>query len=223
MESMVVDEVSFSEWTALPLAKTYLSPIAVYTVKYNTGGRIDVLSALVRIQNVSPTSLKIRLHNPKSDFFDGNRAVHCVVVEEGSWEMPDGRKIEAKKYLSIVTDKQHSWVGEQQTYTDSYANPVVMGQVMSYNDPNWSVFWSRDSNKANSIFTGKHSGEDTTTTRADETADYIAIEAGHAASVGIEIETARGAHLCLIVLSRELVISGPDGHKLRVACVPVRR
>jgi hypothetical protein len=195
MESMVVPGVS-KEWTKVTLSQQYLSPIAVCTVEYNTGN--NLLPALVRMKEVLSGSFKIRLQNPSDATLGDGRDVHCVVVEEGAWEMPDGRKIEAKKYLSTLTDyPRDTWVGEAQTYTNSYTNPVVLGQVMSYNDPDWSVFWSRGSNRFNApsgstLFTGKHIGEDVDTTRDPETVGYIVVETGHATSNGIEIETKRG-------------------------------
>jgi hypothetical protein len=197
MESMVVVGVS-DAWTDVSLSQAYSSPVAVCTVEYDTDN--DLLPALVRMDNVSQNSFKIRLQNPSGESLD-SRDVHCVVVEEGAWEMSDGRKIEAKKYLSTLTDYAKStWVGEEQTYTNSYTNPVVLGQVMSYNDPDWSVFWSRGSNRfeapsGSTLFTGKHIGEDVDKTRDDETVGYIVIETGHATSNGIEIETARGPDL----------------------------
>jgi hypothetical protein len=153
------------------------------------------------MQNVGPTSFEIRLQRPISEDLSLSRDVHCVVVEEGSWKMPDGRKIEANKYVSTVTDYAwSSWVGQRQIYANSYTDPIVLGQVMSYNDAKWSVFWSRGANQytaphKNHLYTGKHVGEDSTQTRADETVGYIVIEAGHAISGGIEIEAARGADL----------------------------
>jgi hypothetical protein len=188
MESMVVSGVS-SEWKEVTLSKQYLSPIAACTVEYNTGN--NLLPALVRMDEVLHGSFKIRLQNPSDTTLKNGRDVHCVVVEEGSWVMPDGRKIEANTYVSKVTDyAQNSWVGEEQTYTNSYTNPVVLGQVMSFNDPKWSVFWSRGPNKltapsGSKLFTGKHVGEDNNA-REDETVGYIVIETGHATSNCIE-------------------------------------
>ena len=154
------------------------------------------------MDEVLPCSFKIRLQNPSGKSLEV-RDVHCVVVEEGSWTMPDGRKIEAKTYESKLTDHKSSWVGEEQTYTNSYSNPVVLGQVMSYNDAKWSVFWSRGSasNRAPSgskLFTGKHVGEDGDHNRDPETVGYIVIESGHATSNGIEIETKRGSDLAVL-------------------------
>ena len=88
-------------------------------------------------------------------------------------------------------------------YTNSYRNPVVLGQFMSYNDAKWSVFWSRGSasNRAprgSKLFTGNHVGEDGDHNRDPETVGYIVIEKGHATSNGIEIETKRGSDLAVL-------------------------
>jgi hypothetical protein len=198
MESMVVAEVLDSEWKTVSLSEIYVSPIAVCTVEYEGTGT-DLRPAVVRMKDVGPNSFEITLQNPNDDSLeDQGRDVHCVVVEKGSWDMPDGRKIEANKYESIVTDDNNAWVGEEQYYANSYTNPIVLGQVMSYNDVEWSVFWSRGSGlqeapSSSKLFTGKHVGEDESITRENESIGYIVIEAGHATSVGIEIETARGA------------------------------
>jgi hypothetical protein len=197
MESMVVTKVGDSKWKRVSLSAKYVSPIAVCTVEYGGTGK-NLLPAVVRMQNVKGDSFEIRLQRPNGGSLgDAGRNVHCVVVEEGSWKMPDGRKIEANKYVSTVTDnKWNSWSGEKQDYTNSYKTPVVLGQVMSSNDERWSVFWSRGLTRDSApdkdhLFTGKHIGEDKTG-RKHESVGYIVIEKGHAKSEDIEIETARG-------------------------------
>ena len=54
-----------------------------------------------------------------------------------------GVKMEAFKFTSTLSDSASSWIGQQRAYANSYANPVVLGQVMTANDPRLSVFWSR--------------------------------------------------------------------------------
>jgi hypothetical protein len=199
MEFMVVNQVPLdTTWKTVQLSETYWSPIAVCTILYNTN--TDLIPAVVRMQNVGPFSFEIRLQNPKEIASSLSRDVHCVVVEEGAWTMPDGRTIEANRYESTKTDRDFSWVGQKHTYLNGYTNPIVLGQVMSYNDPKWSVFWSRGSSKSappdkNNLWTGKHVGEDTTVNRDDETVGYIVIEMGHDTSDDIEIETGRGPEL----------------------------
>ena len=91
--------------------------------------------------------------------------------------------MEAVKFNSGVTDRKGSWTGEMRTYANTYLNPVILGQIMTYNDERFSVFWSRGTSKANppsasALWVGKHIGEDPDTVRAQETIAYIVFEAG---------------------------------------------
>jgi hypothetical protein len=196
METMKVTGVTSALWKSVTLSQPYVSPIPVCTVMYDKGSSLQ--PAVVRMQNVGSTSFQIKLQNP-NDVVLGARDVHCVVVEEGAWTLPDGRFIESKKYSSTTTDRKESWVGQGQSYRNTYTNPVVLGQVMSSNDPKWSVFWSRSSSSpldaptSSSLVTGKHIGEDPRTTRVAETVGYIVIETLHAKSGTIEFETGRAA------------------------------
>jgi Metallo-peptidase family M12B Reprolysin-like len=195
MESLKITGVTSTAWKIVTLSKLYVSPIPVCTVMYDQG--TSLRPAVVRMQKVGATSFEIRLQNPSELALTG-RDVHCVVVEEGKWKLPDGRLIESKKYSSTVTDRKGSYTGQAQTYQSKYISPVVLGQVMSYNDPKWSVFWSRSSSgpdvapTTTSIVTGKHVGEDSRTARLAETVGFIVIESGHLKSSNIEIETGRG-------------------------------
>ena len=116
--------------------------------------------------------------------------VHYVVVEAGEYDEP-GYKMEAVKFTSTRTDENNSWVGESRSYLQSYSNPVVIGQVMTYNDPDWSVFWACGSSRSapptgSALKVGKHVGEDSDTTRADETIGYIVIETSTSGTAEIE-------------------------------------
>ena len=186
METLKVTGVRSPVWTLAKLSKAYLSPIPVCTVMYDLG--TSLLPAVVRIRKVGSTSFEVRIQNPSNSVLTG-RDVHCVVVEEGSWNLPDGRPIEAKKYNSTITDRKGSWIGQALKLQNSYLNLVILGQVMTYNDARWSTFWSRLS--AGRI--GKHVGEDIRSSRNAELIGYIAIEAGHDfKSSPFEFETGRG-------------------------------
>ncbi|MCP4662081.1 MAG: hypothetical protein GY856_42300 [bacterium] len=119
------------------------------------------------------------------------------MVEEGTWTV-DGVAIEAQTYTSTVTDENNSWGGEAQSYSRSYASPVVLGQVMSENDAAWSVFWCQGSSRtsppsASALKTGKTVCEDPAVSRAGETVGFVVIEAGHGTIGGVEYEAALGA------------------------------
>jgi len=94
-----------------------------------------------------------------------------------------GRAIEAHRVESTVTDRKGSWTGQSLSYLQGYTTPVVLGQVMSANDPDWSVFWDRGSWQTNppdgsNLRVGKTVCEDTDTTRANEVLGVVIVEAG---------------------------------------------
>jgi hypothetical protein len=187
-----------SSYIAVDLQNTYISPVVICTVNY-AHNSVPVVS---RVNNVTSTSFDVRLQNPGDASSVSSDAVHCLVMEEGPWTLPDGRKVEARKYTSTVTDHAESgagasWVGERQTYAHTYSNPVVLGQVMSENDSRWSVFWSRGGKRveppsASTLKVGKTVAEDPDRTRADEVVGYIVIEQGLGAIDGVKYEASLG-------------------------------
>ncbi len=175
------------------LTNTYVSPVVVTTVQY-LNNTIPVVS---RVSNVTPTSFDLRLQNPSGSAVVPEN-VSYLVVEEGTWSI-DGVSVEAQKYTSTVTDAaQTNWVGEVQAYDQPYTNPVVLGQVMSENDPDFSVFWDQgtartDPPSGTALTSGKTVCEDTNSSRADETIGFVVFEAGHGTIGGVEFEAALGA------------------------------
>lgn len=183
----VVTGVS-SSWKTVTLPNNYNSMVVVATPNYTKAG-VDPM--VVRIRNASGNTFQVRAGSAGGTVTPID--VHYVVVEEGVYQ-----GMEAVKYNSTVTDKKNSWVGESRTYTNSYTNPVVLGQVMTYNDAGFSTFWSYGNSRTNTpnathLRTGKSVGEDTDTTRNNETIGYIVIEAGSGSMNGISYSAAVGS------------------------------
>ena len=106
----------------------------------------------------------------------------------------------------------------------SYTSPVVVGQVMTANDPAFSVFWARgaDSTAAPSnsaLFVGKHVGEDSNRERLAETIGYIVIEGGKGTigetseTDGVEYLAAVGADVV------QGMDDGPSNYHLNVSSI----
>ena len=176
---------------SVAFVRTYTSPVVVCTVDYYNNSD----PVVARVSNVTSTGFDLWLQNPSGKEVVSD-TVSYLVMEEGSWEF-DGVKCEAHKYISSVTDENNSWSGEQQEYSHEYTSPVVVGQVMSAVDPDWSVFWARGSSKANppsatKLWTGKHVGEDPDSTRSDEIVGYIVFETGRYTLAGVECEAGLG-------------------------------
>ena len=189
----VVNNVG-SSWTNVPLANSYTSMVVVATPNYDNTSD----PAVVRIRNATGSSFDVRV-DAAGGATPSSMDVHYMVVEEGVYTVAaDGVKMEAVKYNSTVTDENNSWVGQARTYSNTYTSPVVLGQVMTYNDSDFSAFWCSDGNKNNppsnsSLYTGKMVGEDPDNTRADETIGYIVIESGSGTLNGVNYVTALGS------------------------------
>jgi hypothetical protein len=93
-----------------------------------------------------------------------------------------------------VVDDNDSWVGEHRRYHRHYDAPIVLGQVQSEVNEDWSVFWSKGSSDrtaaptTTTLRTGIHVGEDPNTYRDAETSGVIVIEAGHGTVGGVAFE-----------------------------------
>jgi hypothetical protein len=195
LESGVVADVG-STWQTITLARSYSSPVVVCTVNYTN----SELPAVARVRNASGNTFEVRVQNPSNSALAGY-SVQYIAVEEGTYnETDDGIKMEAVRFDSSITDSKASWGGEERTYLNNYSNPVVVGQVMTESDSNWSVFWAsgstyRDPPSATTLKLGKHVGEDSNTDRADEVIGYIVIESGEGLLDGVPYSAAVGPRI----------------------------
>lgn len=173
--------VGTADWTTVTLDRTYTSMVVVATANYS-----NLQPPLVtRVQQAAGNSFQVKVD--RADGLTDNVSdieIHYVVVEAGQYTMAEhGVTMEAHRVDSTGTDWAGSWVGQQQTYANAYANPVVIGQVLTANDPDFSVFWARGEDpysppSSSTLFVGKHTGEDPAPLRADEEIGYIVLEAG---------------------------------------------
>ncbi|MEQ9264433.1 MAG: PKD domain-containing protein [Balneolaceae bacterium] len=168
-----------SSWQTVNLSETYTSMVVVASPLYDNTN----LPAVTRIRNASGNSFEVKVQNPGNTALSGY-TVHYMVMEEGVYtDAADGVKMEAVKFTSTTTDFKGSWSAQSQSYSNSYSSPVVLGQVMSENDSEWSVFWARGSSRttapnSSNLRVGKHVGEDSNTSRSNETIGYVIIESG---------------------------------------------
>lgn len=162
---------------------TYTNPVIVTS---NVLASDSDTPVVVRIDSLSTTQAQVYLQSPGAQATPTAADVHVIVMETGAHTLPGGTKVEAGSVNVTGVNDDGDWTSSemvQLTPTNSYGTPVVLGQVMTDNDPLWSVFWSSNgtqSNPANSsnIYLGRNVAEDTNTTRAAEDIGYIVLEAG---------------------------------------------
>jgi hypothetical protein len=181
-------------WTLVTLDDTYTEMVVVCTPNYDK----FAYPSAVHIRNASGNSFEVRLvpavYGLSAFEPPWSAEVHWMAVEAGVYTVEEhGVKMEATIFYSTVTDgssswgSKGSWVGQNQSYANSYANPVVVGQVMTYNNLEdreyyWSVFWSRGSSRTSppsstELWVGKHNAQDARVVN-DETIGYVVFEAG---------------------------------------------
>lgn len=184
------------EWTTVHLQHAYESMVVVANVTLTSAQQNPVVT---RIRPLNPTSFEIKLQNPNGDSI-GSYPVTFLVIEEGVYtEAEHGVNLEAHRVETSLTSHTSDWQLQSQTYHNTYHQPVVLGQVMSYNDARWSVFWSSSATMraeapdANSFSIGRHIGEDTDTDRLPETLGYLVVEAGLYDLEGVRFYAALGA------------------------------
>jgi hypothetical protein len=109
--------------------------------------------AAIRIRNRTTSGFDIRVQRPvDADHVDTK--VQCIVAKEGKNTLPDGYLFEAHEVESQDTSGNYAdgWAGTGEDVSGDTGNygtrPVVLGQVMSYNDERFSLFWTYDCSNA---------------------------------------------------------------------------
>jgi hypothetical protein len=156
-----------------------------------------------RVANVTTTTFDIRAQAAKA--IPASQVVsvvfQCVVVNQGVYTVAThGVKMEARRVLSgAVAASSANWTAENGvsalnvTLTNSYTNPVVLGQVQSTKEWVYQVFWSRKGGAAPNhiapprlatkwLLVGRNVGQALpSSVRQTETLGVIVVEAGRGA------------------------------------------
>ena len=208
-EVHLVKNVS-TAWQTVNLDNTYSNAIVVCTYQLQDFTAANP-PAVTRIDNITSNSFDLRIQGWEDSAATTND-VHCIIVDEGVHTLPDGRNLEAHSVLSDLTTGQNTTDGSawnqnqledvSGSISHNYNNPVVLGQVMSFNDNRASVIHVTDcdarqnhpfqNGMADGICVGKHIGQ-ITSSRSSETIGYIVAEAGSGTVNNVFYELALGA------------------------------
>jgi YD repeat-containing protein len=195
LEVGTVDGVDDDNYTTVPLVHRYGEMVVIATATYAN----NTVPLVTRVRNAQGNSFQVKLQNADDDPNPLQpETIHYLVMEAEDYTLPDGRAIEGQVITSTLTDRKNSWQGQSLDYTQSYSNPVVLGQVMTENDADWSVFWDRgDGSRAavpdsDNLWVGKHVGSDGDKDRADELLGVVVIEAGVGNLRGVAYQASLG-------------------------------
>ena len=187
LETLAIADVSADAWTTVGLQREYGSMVAACSVVQSE----QDVPVVVRMRNASGSAFMIRLAAVDSASAVQPETVHCAITSEGDWRLPDGTRFSARRYNSTTTDHESNWVGRAHDPFDGIDNPIVVGQVMTAHDEQWSSFWSRgpvagSAPTSEGLYTGKFTVGDTTL--ADESVGFMVFEAAHGSSGSMEFE-----------------------------------
>jgi hypothetical protein len=201
---------STADWTLETLDHDYGDDMVVIcTPNYEYDALFLPEPLVAHVKNAIGNSFQVKLVQAVGGSLqDVSADVHYMVVKAGVYTLAEhGVKMEAVKFNSTITDGLGSWVGQNRSYTNSYINPVVVGQVMTYNADRawyWSVFWCRGSSRSSppsstELWVGKHKAQDPRAVN-NETLGYVVIEAGEG-----EMDTASGTARYFAALGSDTV------------------
>ncbi len=180
-------------WSRISLPENYNDMVVIATPAYTNAGP----PLVTRIRNAGGSQFELKVQNPGDGAPVAPVTVHYVVAEVGTY-VSGGITMEVAKFNSTVVARRSGWAGESRSYLQSYQNPVVIGQVMTANDARWSSFWASNGNRtgppnAGAFHAGRHVGEDSARSRANETVGYMVFEAGSGQIGSVGLRAALGS------------------------------
>lgn len=187
-----------SSWKTVPLVNSYSTPIIACTYALPSASDNE---AVVRVQPVG-TGFQVKLQQPIQSTAVTAGDVYCTISEEGEYTYPI--KYEAHKVTSDGTNYGSDWgVDKMENVTASkvltYNQPVVIGQVMTYNNEHFSVFWANScASRANpptnaAVCVGKHTGQVNPVIPNDEDLGYFIAEEAEYFMENANVKIALGA------------------------------
>jgi uncharacterized repeat protein (TIGR01451 family) len=199
LEVLTVPAVGNTPQT-VSLQNTYTDAIPVCT--YNISSTTPVPS-VVRIDNITANSFDVYIQKASlSAAAEEANDVHCVISEAGEFSV-GGMHWEAGSHTPNVTSGRLNFgvkAADVVTPVASFTSPVVLHQVISSNDADWSASWAYGNSGTNpptasNIHVGKHIAHDSDTTRSDEVVGYIIIETASGTENGVSFDVALGADI----------------------------
>lgn len=201
LEAVRIDSVG-ATFQTVPLVNSYANAVVVCTYNLRSNANNE---ATVRVRNIQSDSFEVRVQRFENSSAFTPSDVHCLIADEGVHTLSDGRVIEARTALSTVTaGNAAGWATANYTnvtgqVTGGHSSLVILGQVMSFNDSQASVFTSNNCSNRGSpatlsnICVTKHIGM-INDTRLSETLGFIITEPGSGTVNDVDYAFARGGN-----------------------------
>ncbi|KAA9009765.1 hypothetical protein [Histidinibacterium aquaticum] len=170
------------------LQQSYETPVVIAFVATERGGQ----PVNVRVTEASGNDLTLRLQEP--NYLDGTHAderVNYLVVEAGTWILPDGTFIEAGVLDSNLLSPQGFKTVQFDAAFDG--TPVILSQVQTSNGPDFVTTRQRDADATGFELTMQEEEALNDGGHTAERLGWVAIEAGSGRSGNISWLSGRGS------------------------------
>ncbi len=183
-------------WHTISLKHSYTTPVVVHgPADFDANQDEEVVG---RVTNVSSDGFEFKLQEPNEggcrDDVHPDENISYIVVENGSWVLSDGRKLEAGNYSTSTTTGRA--IGGDNTadpaaydlisYRMSFSSaPVVVSQTMGYDDSDYDK--TRMMDVTSSSFRISHNeDEGQSDIHGPEMVGWIAVEPGNGSVNGVD-------------------------------------
>ncbi len=180
-------------FTTVNLQQSYQNPVVIPFYYENSNS--DDISP--RLDNVTTNSFDIALQSPSGASISSD-TVHYLVIEQGTFTMPDGTLIEAGTInTSTVSSLSNGWSGTTVNFSNTYPSaPAVLHAVQTSNDSTWIESWVASPTSASNPpsltgFQTSLNGAEAVNSHSAETIGWVAIETGTGTINGINYEAQR--------------------------------
>ncbi len=194
---LLVTSVRSDQWKTVNLDQNFGKFIVIGTPIYRNA--VSSPPVVTRFKGVKDNRFQIELDRIDHSDSPISLNVSVIVAEVGVYNQRDhGVKMEVVRQPLKPLSTSTNWIAEKVQLNNSYNSPVVVGQVLSYQNQDWSVFWTMGDRLTNPprnghLSIGKHIGEDPNRSRTrHEGIGYIVIEAGRGKIGNINYEAGIG-------------------------------
>ncbi|WP_298776631.1 putative Ig domain-containing protein [uncultured Shewanella sp.] len=221
MEHGVLADVS-NYWQTITLSQSYDNMVVVATPIYT----VDHVAIVPRIRNAIGNQFEVMAQDINLTGENISVSLSYVVVEEGIYTVQEhGIQMEAQIVIANLTGKKGNWEAETRSMLNNvdYLSPVVLGQVMTENDPEFSYFWSASQSGVKDLglptetaFIAGKGISTQTGSRSEEEVGILIIEAGVYNMQGLNFTAAIGADIVLGIADsgESLYTTGVGSHAI---------
>jgi len=186
-------------WHDINLTNSYETPVVVHGPADFAANQDE--EVVGRVQGVTQSSFQFKLQEPNEagcrDDSHPYENISYIVIENGTWVLPGGKRIEAGNYSTSATSGKavtDSWDTITYRITDFPSAPAVISQTMAYDDSDYAK--TRHQSIGTTTFQVSFNEDETQSdVHGPEMLGWVAVETGTGSINGIGFQAGTTANV----------------------------